>query len=177
MANNVKKIYGVLGYPVKHSLSPVMHNAAFGHLKIDAEYKLFEVRPEALEDVLLGNISIKDTEGNEVYAGDISGFNITIPHKIKAKELLEKKFPFDQNAVLINIDLYYVKLSGAVNTVKREANILRYWNTDAPGFLKSLEVDLEFEPKGKNALLIGCGGAGRAIIAALSWGNVGIKKI
>jgi shikimate dehydrogenase len=53
-----QKTYGLIGYPTKHSLSPLMHNAAFKALKIDAEYKLFKVKPEELEDFLLNNISV-----------------------------------------------------------------------------------------------------------------------
>ncbi|MFH1201858.1 MAG: shikimate dehydrogenase [Candidatus Omnitrophota bacterium] len=166
MANNPKKIFGLVGYPVRHSLSPAMHDAAFRHLKIDAEYRLFEVRPEELE----GFLENLDKE-------NIFGLNVTIPYKIRAREILEKKFPFDQKAVWVNIDLYYVRFTGAVNTVKREGSVLKYWNTDADGFLKSLEADLKFVTKNKTVLLIGCGGAGRAVIAALSWINVGIKKI
>lgn len=171
------KIYGLIGYPVKHSLSPRMHNYAFRTLKINAEYRLFEVRPEDLEAFLLKSISVKDIEGNSINTRDISGFNITIPHKIKAKEILEREFPFNQGAFMINEDLYYVRLSGAVNTVKRVGNKLEYYNTDASGFLISLEHDLKFEIENKNVLLIGCGGVGRAIIASLSWRKTGAKKI
>ncbi len=161
------KIYGVLGYPAKHSLSPLMHNAAFSALKINAEYKIFEIKPEGLEKFLL----------KDVFTSDISGFNITIPYKIKAREILEEKFPFDKNALQMLDTLYYVKLSGAVNTVKKDGNKLQYWNTDATGFLKSLKEVLAFEPKGKRVLIVGCGGAGRAIIASLSWISVEVQKI
>lgn len=159
-----KIIYGLIGYPVSHSLSPIMHNAAFSHLNINAEYKLFEVAPENLEDFLFNSTNVV-------------GFNITIPHKVSAREILEKKFPQDFSKVLVLDTVYYVKLSGAINTVKREVDKLRYYNTDASGFLKSLKKDLGFEAEGKTALVIGCGGAGRSVIAALSWKNVGIAKI
>jgi len=171
------KIYGLIGYPVKHSLSPLMHNAAFCARKINAEYKLFEIKPEDLEDFLLEDISVKDINGKTIRTKDILGFNITIPHKVRAREILEKKSPFDKDAPQMLDASYYVKLTGAINTVKREGNELRYWNTDATGFLRSLKEVLEFEPKGKKVLVIGCGGAGRAIIASLSWINVGIEKI
>lgn len=159
------QIYGLIGYPVAHSLSAIMHNAAFKHLNIDAEYRLFEVNPEGLEDFLL----------KKIFSENIAGLNITIPHKVKAREILEKKFPFDNSKEQILEDEYYVKLSGAVNTVKRDGNKLEYWNTDADGFLKSLME--EFKPYGKNVLLIGCGGAGRAVIAALGWKDYEVKKI
>ncbi|MFC1666866.1 shikimate dehydrogenase family protein [Candidatus Omnitrophota bacterium] len=154
-------IYGIIGDPVEHSLSPVMHNAAFKKLDIDAEYRKFEVKPEGLEDFLLNK-------------KDVKGFNITIPHKVKAREILEKKFPFDEN--VSQVDLYYVKLSGAVNTVRRMGNRLEYWNTDPTGFFHSLDEEFDTKTR-RTALLIGCGGAGRAIIASLSWRNMNINKI
>ena len=178
-----KRIYGLIGCPVKHSLSAVMHNAAFKYLKeykeidYDAEYRLFEVKPQDLESFLLGSISVKDTEGKVFLSKDIVGFNITIPHKVRVKEILENKLPFDNNRGWVEEDLYYVRLSGAINTIKRNGDKLDYWNTDAEGFSRSLEEDLKFNTKDKNVLLVGCGGAGRAIIASLSWKETGINKI
>jgi len=175
-------IYGLIGYPVKHSLSAVMHNAAFAALKINAEYRLFEMEPAKLEAFLLDNIKVSDTKGKEFYSKDIIGFNITIPYKVRAYEILKKKLPLSFGK-LAQVDQYYVKLSGAVNTVKRENNQPLYWNTDAWGFLKSLESKekgdwgLGFSPTGKSALIIGSGGAGQAVIAALSWKKSGMKKI
>ncbi len=179
MANNpsLKKIYGLIGYPVKHSLSPAMHNAAFKHLNIDAEYRLFEIKPEALEMFLLKNIHVKDTEGNSFFSQDIVGFNITIPYKVRTKEILEREFSSNKNAPLILWDLHYVKVSGAVNTVRRADGKLEYFNTDAAGFLKSLKENLKFDTEKKKVLIIGCGGAGRAVIAALSWKQNKINKI
>jgi len=162
-----KKIYGLIGYPVQHSLSPAMHNAAFKQIDINAEYRLLEVTPEELEEFLL----------KKIFLENIAGLNITIPYKIKAKEILEKNFPLETAKDSEQINIYYVKLSGAVNTIKTEDGGLRYFNTDASGFLRSLREDLHFDPENKKVLLIGCGGAGRSIIAALSWKNTNIKKI
>lgn len=178
---NEKRIYGLLGYPVKHSLSAFMHNAAFKALNIKAEYRLFEIKPEDLEEFLankiLQNSSIKDIEGNSIATKDIYGFNITIPHKIRARHILEEKFPPHYDTKLVPEDLYYVKISGAVNTVKRNEEKLEYYNTDAPGFLLSLENDLRFVTKDQKVFLIGCGGAGRSIIASLIWQQTKINKI
>ena len=138
-------IYGVIGWPIKHSLSPAMHNAAYKKLGIKAEYKKFAVKPEELEDFILNRKNVK-------------GFNITVPHKVRAKEILNKR----SKEVLP-----YVQLSGAINTVKREGSEFFCLNTDVLGFRRSLKEDLGFDPKGKNVFLVACGGAGRAIVAAL----------
>ncbi|MFH0838566.1 MAG: shikimate dehydrogenase [Candidatus Omnitrophota bacterium] len=170
------QIYGILGYPITHSLSPAMHNAAFKALGIDAEYTLFEVKPEELERFLLEDSVVTDIKGTTCKSSDIAGLNITIPHKIKAKEILEKNFPTD-SSYPAQENFYYVTLSGAINTVKRMNRGWQYYNTDAHGFLRSLEGDLKFVTEDKKVLVIGCGGAGRAIIAALSWKNMQISKI
>lgn len=146
--------YGIIGHPVKHSLSPAMQNAAFKALGIDAEYSLYDVPPESLEDFLR----------NLKNAG-IAGLNITIPYKIKAKEYLERGGLVDENALRL----------GAVNTVKlTEDDKLCGFNTDGPGFYRSLVEDLKFEPEGKNIFVLGAGGAAMAIIMYL--GN-SAKKI
>lgn len=170
-------LYGLLGYPVKHSLSPIMHNAAFEYLGIPAHYTLFELPPERLDSFLKGQGQVEDIYGNKYSAGEICGFNITIPHKVKAKEILESLPNQKDNPDFQQELYYYVQLSGAVNTVKRINGELRYWNTDVLGFLNSLKEDLHFHPKNKNVLVIGCGGAGRAVIAALSWHENLAKKI
>ena len=146
------RIYGLVGFPVKHSLSPLMHNAAFKQLGVNASYGLFEVEPQDLKKFLL----------EKIFEENIFGCNITIPHKVCARQILEEKFPGSEDR-----DNRYVKLTGAVNTVKRDDGRLRYCNTDVPGFLLSLERDLGFQAKDKNALIMGCGGAGRAVVAAL----------
>ncbi len=167
------KVYGLIGYPVKHSLSGVMHNAAFKYLGMDAEYRIFEIIPEELEDFLLDPQKlVKDLKGNTIPAKEIVGFNITIPHKVQAKDIL------DRSELFKGEDSYYVELSGAINTVKRVPPGGVYYNTDAYGFETTLKNDLQFTSKGeKNALVIGCGGAGRVIVAVLVKGGIGIKKI
>jgi len=183
MANDspARKIYGLIGYPVKHSLSPAMHNAAFHALNIDAEYRLFEVKPDQLKDFLINNIEIQDTKGESFFSQDIVGFNITIPHKVKAREILEKKFHrnFEQhNDTDEQSCFWFVELTNAVNTVKREKRGLHYFNTDALGFLKSLLQELKSNLNyNSNILIVGFGGAGRAVLAGLSLQHAFIKKI
>jgi len=138
------KIYGVLGYPVKHSLSPAMHNAAFKGMEIPAEYRLFEIPPQGLDEFFA---SLREN--------NIFGLNVTIPYKEKVIAYLDK---LSESAVLI----------GAVNTVKVSAQGLEGFNTDAEGFLKHLTEDLRFNPAGKNIVIIGAGGASRAIAVSLA---------
>ena len=136
-----KLTYGLIGHPVEHSLSPAMQMAAFKELKIDAEYKLFDVLPEDLELFLEG-----------LPKKGISGANVTIPYKVKAKEYIEKNGSLDAVA----------KRFGAVNTIKVDGSTLKGFNTDGPGFYRSLQADLKFEPEGKTVFVLGAGGAARA---------------
>ena len=142
-----KSKYGLIGHPVRHSFSPAMQNAAFHALGIDAEYLLYDVEPEKLESFL-----------KNATANNLSGLNVTIPHKIKAKEYIERKGTLDENA----------KRLGAVNTIKiAEDGTLCGYNTDGPGFYRSLVEDLKFEPEGRNVFVLGAGGAARAVIMYL----------
>lgn len=171
-----EKIYGLIGYPVRHSLSPVIHNAAFKHTGIQADYRLFEIKPEELEDFLFNYDKIvKDSEGNSIYAGDIWGFNITIPHKVKAKQILEKAFPIDKGTQK-HPGQIAAEMIGAINTVIRRPQV-KFYNTDSLGFHISLKEDLNFNIKDKNVLLLGCGGVGRAIISSLTISDQSVRKI
>jgi shikimate dehydrogenase len=137
--SSAPKIYGVLGYPAKHSLSPAMHNAAFRALKINAEYKIFEEKPEELGG-FLGSLAEKK----------IHGLNVTVPYK-------EKVIPF------LNSISSEAKTIAAVNTIRVCADKLEGFNTDGEGFLKHLIADLSFHPKDKRIAIIGAGGAAKAI--------------
>jgi shikimate dehydrogenase len=163
--NSTPKIYGVLGFPAKHSLSPAIHNFAFRKLNLSAEYRIFEIEPAKLEDFLSLNNLVKE---------NIWGLNITIPYKVEVfnRRLRESVVPSkDANRYLV--------LTGAVNTIKRENSKIYYYNTDCEGFINSLQNDFElrFDTTNKNVFLIGCGGAGRAVIAGLTMEGMGIKKI
>lgn len=132
------QIYGLIGYPVKHTLSPIMHNAWFSRLNIDAIYLPFEVRPENLEKAL-----------QALTALSMSGVNVTIPYKECCMKYLDK------------ID-YDAELIGAVNTISVENNKLIGFNTDGRGFINSLK-EVGISSKSKKVFIIGAGGAARAI--------------
>lgn len=138
------QIYGLIGYPVEHSLSPAMHNAAFRKLEIDAEYRLFPLKESGLKGFFA-----------RIKKNNIFGLNVTIPHKEKAVVFLDK----------ISAE---AKLIGAVNTIRRQENILEGFNTDGAGFMEHLKADLKFLPSGKRIAVIGAGGAARAVCVYLS---------
>lgn len=141
-----KEIYGIIGHPVRHSLSPAMQNAALKACGIYGEYRVFDVEPAGLDNFL-----------KEIASKKISGLNVTIPHKIKAKEYIEKSGSLDENA----------KRLGAVNTIEVANGRLEGHNTDGPGFYRSLVGDLKFKPEKKEILILGAGGAAHAIVMYL----------
>ncbi|MFA6350437.1 MAG: shikimate dehydrogenase [Candidatus Omnitrophota bacterium] len=152
MKNNKSfKIYGVLGYPVKHSLSPIMHNAALRRLKIKAEYRLFEKSPREVRSFLR-------SLGQE----NIHGLNVTVPHKENVIKFLDS----------VSME---ARLIGAVNTVQVKSNRLLGFNTDGAGFIKHLTCDLKFNPRKKNVVVIGAGGAAKAITVYLA--RTGARQI
>jgi len=138
------RIVGIFGDPVEHSLSPSMHNAAFRSLGLDYAYVPFHVSRSGLGIALKG-----------LFALDIKGVNLTIPHKVDALKYLSWR---DRE----------VKLIGAVNTVKVNAGGLFGYNTDGKGFILSLKKDCNFNPRKKNVLILGAGGAARAVVIKLA---------
>ena len=144
-------IYGLFGHPVKHSLSPNMHNGAFGALGLDCVYVAFDIDPENIGDAT-----------RAIRTMGIKGINITIPHKQTIIPFLDEVSPD-------------AKLTGAVNTVKNEGGKLSGFNTDVGGFLRAIREDLGFIPDGKNLFLVGAGGAARAVMSACCMN--GISKI
>ncbi|MFH0731384.1 MAG: shikimate dehydrogenase [Candidatus Omnitrophota bacterium] len=144
MQNSKLKIYGVIGYPLGHTLSPYMHNDAFSKLKIKAIYLPLSVEPKNLKSAI-----------NTLKTAGICGFNVTIPFKTSCMRYLDR------------IDKL-VSMIGAVNTVVLKKNKLSGYNTDAAGFIKSLKADLGFSPKGKSVFVLGAGGAARAVCFALA---------
>jgi len=151
------KIYGLIGYPVKHSFSPIMHNAAFGYLGINAEYRLFPIKPEELEAFFLSDIMVKDISGKKIATKDILGFNVTLPHK-------ERVLDF----VSLDCEWEYLKQLRAVNTVIKKDGVYQGFNTDISGFQWHLTKKKFFDPQNKQVALLGAGGAARAVIYVLA---------
>ncbi len=129
--------------PVEHSFSPLMQNAAFDALKIDARYLAFLVKPEQVPQAIAG-----------IRALNIHGVNVTVPHKRFVISCLDEISPLAQ-------------LIGAVNTIKNVRGRLIGTNTDVSGFIRSLET-LNFSPKHKSIALLGAGGSARAVLAGLA---------
>jgi shikimate dehydrogenase len=136
-------VYGIFGDPVGHSLSPLMHNAAFVHCALDAIYVPFHVTADALAAA---------TES--LRALNVRGVNVTIPHKQAIIPLLDHVDPIARQI-------------GAVNTVVNDSGRLLGYNTDSSGFIRSVSQDLGFSPQAKKVLLLGAGGACRAAVQAL----------
>lgn len=136
MITGKTKLVGLMGDPVEHSLSPPMHNAAFKYFDLDYVYVPFHVKKEYLKEAL---------EGARYLA--IKGLNVTIPHKTDVIKYLDV---LDDAAELI----------GAVNTIKFD-DVVKGYNTDGLGAVRSIE---EVTPvKGKKIVILGAGGAARAI--------------
>lgn len=136
--NGKTKITGLFGYPVEHTLSPSMHNAAFEHMGLDYCYLPFLVHPDSLGQAV-----------DAVRALNMSGVNITVPHKEAVIPLLDG---VDEEAAFI----------GAVNTIVNSGGKLKGYNTDGRGFMRSLsEADIQVEDR--QVLIVGAGGASRAI--------------
>ncbi|MFH1288043.1 MAG: shikimate dehydrogenase [bacterium] len=145
MINGRTKITGVFGYPVEHTLSPIIHNTAFEYLGLNYVYLPFLVKPEDIKSALAG-----------IKALDICGVNLTIPHKEACIPYLDS---IDSDAGVI----------GAVNTIKLEKGKLKGYNTDAEGFILSLKNETSFtKPKGKTVFILGAGGSSRAVVYALA---------
>ncbi|MDQ3646317.1 MAG: shikimate dehydrogenase [Actinomycetota bacterium] len=144
-------ITGVLGWPLEHTLSPAIHNAAFRHLGLDWIYLPFPVRPELLADSVRGLVAL-----------GAMGANVTMPHKESIIPLLHD-ISGDARAV------------GAVNTLQRIGDRLIGHNTDVDGFREFLVGDAGVRIEGKRALVLGSGGAARAVVKALD--DLGASKI
>jgi shikimate dehydrogenase len=143
---------GVIGFPLAHSISPRFQQPAFDHLGLDVSYRAYETPPDALPAFFAG-----------LREGPWLGCNVTIPHK---------------QAVLALVDAVgeEARQIGAVNTVVKEPDgRLSGHNTDAAGFLRALEADAGFAPRGETAVLLGAGGAALAVAVALL--RAGLRRL
>jgi len=140
--NGSTKLYGIIGWPVKHSLSPVFQASFLEQQQINAAYLPFAVAPDLLPQALEG-----------LFALGVEGFNVTVPHKESVFQLVSA----DEDARLI----------GAVNTVRRGVDGWEATNTDWRGF-KAVIEGLEVPVRDKRALLFGAGGTARAVLHALA---------
>ncbi len=129
-------MYGLIGDPVEHSISPIMQNTAFRHSGVDAVYVTFEVKSQYLKQAVAGAIAL-----------GIRGLNVTLPHKIRITRYLSS---LDREALKI----------GSVNTVVNHKGSLTGFNTDGVGALESVGIE---RLRGSSLLLLGSGGAARAI--------------
>jgi shikimate dehydrogenase len=137
------RTYCIIGDPISHSLSPGMQNAAFAELGLNCTYISFKVAPGELREAI-----------ESLRAIHIAGFNVTVPHKVDVMQFLDELDPTSKKAA-------------AVNTVNNIEGVLKGYNTDIQGFIEPLEkrhIDLD----GLQVLLLGAGGAARAVVAALS---------
>jgi shikimate dehydrogenase len=147
---NALKNYGLIGWPVKHSVSPPMQNAGFKAANLNADYKLIEVSPDKMNEV------IPEMKRN------FNGWNCTVPHKQHIIEFLDE---IDETA----------KILGSVNTVVNKNGKFKGYSTDGYGMEKSLEESFNLKIKGESFLFIGAGGAARAV--ALHFALNGAGKI
>ncbi len=142
------ELVGVFGTPVAENPTGAMQEAAFAALGLNWRYLTIEVQPEDLAAAVIG-----------ARAMGFRGFNLTIPHKVAVIPLLDR---LSRAAELI----------GAVNTVVRDGDLLIGENTDGRGFLRALRENAQVDPKGKFAVLMGAGGAARAIATELALAGV-----
>lgn len=143
------RVVGVIGDPVEHSRSPQMHNAAFAKAGLDYVYVPFHVRPNDLADAIAGFKAI-----------NVVGINVTLPHK---QAVISHLTSISREAELI----------GAVNTLTFSDEGIHGDNTDAPGVLRALEENENMSvPVGENVVVLGAGGAARAVVVALALAGV-----
>jgi len=136
------RVCGVIGDPVEHTMSPAMQNAAFREASLDYVYAAFPVRGEDLGHAIHG-----------MRALGMRGLNVTIPHKVTVIPFLDEIDPLADRI-------------GAVNTIVNDGGVLKGYNTDASGFMQAL-LEKGVDPRGKSVLVLGAGGASRAVCLAL----------
>lgn len=141
-------LVGLIGWPVEHSMSPLMHNAAFAELGIEWAYVPLPVQPEQLPQALKGLAAL-----------NFVGVNVTVPHKQAVMRYMDEL----SNAA---------QITGAVNTIHIKEGRYYGYNTDAIGFLNALK-ESGYDPKGLRVAVLGAGGAARAVVYALARAEAG----
>ncbi|MEE9285998.1 MAG: shikimate dehydrogenase [Dehalococcoidia bacterium] len=137
------RLIGVIGYPLQHSVSPAMHQAALDQMGLRMAYQRWETPSHQLEWRVA---ALRNPE--------LLGANVTVPYKERVMAMLD-----DVDSV--------ARRTGAVNTIVNQGKRLRGYNTDVSGFLRALTEDGAMDPSGKRALVLGAGGAARAVAVAL----------
>ncbi|MEM2914534.1 MAG: shikimate dehydrogenase [Candidatus Bathyarchaeia archaeon] len=137
------RVYGVIGDPIEHSLSPCFQNAAFRHYELDSVYVAFRVKKEDLKEAIQGVRSL-----------GICGLNVTMPHKVDVIPYLDG---LDETAEKI----------GSVNTIANKNKRLIGYTTDGSGAVQSL-IYRGINPSGKKIVVLGAGGASRSVSLALA---------
>ena len=141
------RIFGVIGHPIEHSLSPAMHAAAFRALQLDAFYAPFDVPPTRLAALLDG-----------LWICGIDGLNVTVPHKEAVFRLLQRQGTLDPTAAAV----------GAVNTLTRGTHGFIGHNTDVVGIERTLREELQTDLSGARVVMLGAGGAAKALLWTIS---------
>ena len=144
------KIVGIFGNPISHSLSPLMHNSWFKKYKLNFVYLAFNIFPQNLKSAVEAIKSL-----------NIVGINVTVPYKVEVMKYLDK----------IDVD---AKNIGSVNTIVNKNNKLYGYNTDWLGFIEDLKCK-NVNLKNKRVLVVGAGGASKAILYALN--KLKVKQI
>jgi shikimate dehydrogenase len=151
MLTSKTRLVGLLGHPVQHSQSPLMHNAAFAEKQLPFAYAAFDVQPELLAEAVAG-----------IRALGLRGVNVTIPHKVAILPLLDEIDPLAQRI-------------GAVNTVVNDNGRLIGYNTDGMGYVRSLVEETGLTLGDQVVTMLGAGGAARAVAFTLA--EKGVKEI
>jgi len=138
----VTSVIALIGHPVAHSISPAFQQAALDALGVDARYEAWDTPEDELEAVV-----------GRLRAEDVLGANVTVPHKVAMLRLID-----EPDALVERV--------GALNTIVRRGSVLHATNTDVTGILQAL-ADGGVSPAGKRVLLLGAGGAARAVVTAM----------
>jgi shikimate dehydrogenase len=154
MITGSTRVFGLLGHPVRHSLSPAMHNELFRRARVDAIYVAFDVSPARAGAV-----------ADAIRTLALSGVNLPGP---VTERVLPGLDALSESA----------RLAGAVNVVVREEGALVGHNTDGEGYVRALVEEMGVAPQGRRAIVLGAGGTGRAVAAALAThGAVGVHLL